>query len=144
MRDIKEIIVHCTATPQSKAFHTSDVDRWHKERGFLCVWHGKTYHIGYHYLVTLDGTIEEGRPVAVAGAHCRGHNAFSIGVCYVGGLATDGKTPMDTRTPKQRQALSTLIHRLKAAYPGATVHGHRDYAPKACPSFDATTEYRNV
>ncbi|MDE7135911.1 MAG: N-acetylmuramoyl-L-alanine amidase, partial [Muribaculaceae bacterium] len=75
------------------------------------------------------------------GAHCKGHNSNSIGVCYVGGLATDCKTPKDTRTARQKEALLQLINRLRSAYRGVRVRGHRDYARKDCPCFDATAEY---
>lgn len=133
MRKITEIIVHCTATPEGRAVTAADVDRWHRQRGFD--------GIGYHYLVYLDGTVAEGRPIERIGAHCKGHNANSIGVCYVGGLATDRKTPKDTRTSGQKDALLQLINRLRTEYPGVKVRGHRDYARKDCPCFDATGEY---
>ncbi len=135
-RKINEIIVHCTATAEGKNFKAADIDRWHKQRG----WDG----IGYHHVVDLDGTVEPGRPESKQGAHCLGHNANSVGVVYVGGLASDGKTPKDTRTPQQKAALVKLLTELKRRYPGATIHGHRDFAAKACPSFDATTEYKNI
>ncbi len=135
-RKINEIIVHCTATAEGKNFKAADIDRWHKQRG----WDG----IGYHHVIDLDGTVEPGRPESKQGAHCLGHNANSIGVVYVGGLASDGKTPKDTRTPQQKAALVKLLTELKRRYPGATIHGHRDFAAKACPSFDATTEYKNI
>lgn len=136
MRKINEIIVHCTATPEGKNFKAADIGRWHKQRGWD--------EIGYHHVVDLDGTVEPGRPESKQGAHCLGHNANSIGVVYVGGLASDGKTPKDTRTPQQKAALVKLLTELKQRYPGATIHGHRDFAAKACPSFDATTEYKNI
>ncbi len=133
MRKINEIIVHCTATPEGREVKVADVDRWHRQRGFN--------GIGYHYLVYLDGTVAKGRPAEQVGAHCKGHNANSIGVCYVGGLAADCKTPKDTRTQRQKEALRELIARLRAEYRGARVRGHRDFARKDCPCFDATTEY---
>lgn len=136
MRKINEIIVHCAATPEGKNFKAADIDRWHRERKMKC--------IGYHYVVDLDGTVEPGRPESEIGAHCLGHNQYSIGVCYVGGLAADGKTPKDTRTAAQKEALLTLLKKLRAKYPKASIHGHRDFAAKACPSFDATTEYKNI
>ena len=136
MRKINEIIVHCTATPEGKDFKAADIDKWHKQKG----WDG----IGYHHVVDLDGTVEPGRPESKVGAHCYGHNQNSIGVVYVGGVASNGKTPKDTRTPQQKAALSKLLTELKHKYPGATIHGHRDFAAKACPSFDATTEYKNI
>ena len=131
MRDIKKIIVHCTATPEGRHHTVADIDKWHRQRGFNC--------IGYHYVVYLDGSIHEGRDVSRIGAHTSGHNASSIGVCYVGGVDAVGN-PKDTRTPAQRYALRKLIDELRAKYPGATVHGHREFAAKACPCFDVRTE----
>lgn len=136
MRAIKEIIVHCSATAAGKDFTAADIDRWHKQQGWEC--------IGYHYVVRLDGTIETGRAEAKVGAHCYGRNSTSIGVCYIGGLAADGKTPADTRTTAQRAALLALVKRLRAKYPTAKVYGHRDFAAKACPCFDAKKEYAEV
>lgn len=128
MRSIKEIIIHCTATPEGRNVTAAEVDKWHRERG----WGG----IGYHFLILLDGSIQIGRPIGKPGVHCKGHNAESIGVCYVGGMSADNAQPKDTRTPKQRTALRLLIESLKRQYPKATIHGHREFAPKACPSFD--------
>ncbi len=136
MRKINRIIVHCTATPAGRHVTVADIDRWHRQRGFA--------GIGYHYVIYLDGSVHEGRPVSRQGAHCSGYNATSIGVCYVGGVAADCRTPLDTRTPAQRSSLVDLLRRLKTLYPGATIHSHGDFAPKACPSFDATAEYRSL
>lgn len=132
MRKIDSIIVHCTATPRGRHVSNSDIDSWHRARGYNC--------IGYHYVVHLDGSVQAGRPEHQIGAHCLGHNARSIGIVYVGGTEADG-TPSDTRTPAQRRALGELITRLRTRYPGITVHGHRDFADKACPCFDARAEY---
>lgn len=134
MRKIKEIIVHCSATAEGKDFCAKDIDLWHKAQGWDC--------IGYHYVVKLDGTVESGRPIEKVGAHCKGHNAYSIGVCYIGGVAADGKTPKDTRTPQQKAALQLLVDNLKRVYPGSKVYGHCDFASKACPCFDAKEEYK--
>ena len=128
MRQIDDIIVHCTATAEGREASVQEIDRWHRARGWKC--------IGYHWVVGLDGTVHKGRAETDAGAHCKGHNAHSIGVCYVGGLASDGKTPKDTRTAAQRTALRKLVKELQARYPNAALHGHRDYAAKACPCFD--------
>ena len=125
---IKEIIIHCSATPAGRDVTAADIDGWHRERGFRC--------IGYHYVVRLDGTIEKGRKEGEPGAHCLGHNGVSIGVCYIGGLTKTGNQPADTRTPAQREALRRLVAELKSRYPGVTVHGHREFARKACPCFD--------
>lgn len=135
-RRINEIIVHCTATPEGRDYTVADIRQMHKAQGWV--------DIGYHYLVYRDGSIHEGRNVDMVGAHCQGHNAQSIGVCYVGGVARDGKTPKDTRTQAQKDALIHLLMQLVCLYPDATIRGHRDFAAKACPSFDATREYKNL
>ena len=128
MRKINQIIVHCSATPAGRNVTTQDIDAWHRKRGFRC--------IGYHYVIYLDGSIHKGRPLSQVGAHCKGHNSHSVGICYVGGLDTDCKTPKDTRTPEQKKALVYLLKRMKLLFPSATIHGHREFAAKACPSFD--------
>lgn len=127
MRRIDKIIVHCSATPEGMDFTVEDIDRCHRSRGFRC--------IGYHFVVYRDGTVHEGRPLKEPGAHCLGHNAHSVGVCYIGGCAADGKTPKDTRTPEQRTKLRELVAELLEQFPNATVHGHYEFANKACPSF---------
>ena len=128
MRTITAIIVHCSATPEGRDYTVAQIRQWHLQRGFR--------DIGYHYVIYRDGTIHTGRPVAQAGAHCTGHNAHSIGVCYIGGVAKDNKTPKDTRTEAQKKSLANLLKRLHELYPKATLHGHREFANKACPSFD--------
>lgn len=133
-RKIDRIIIHCTATKEGREVSVADIDAWHRARGFA--------GIGYHYVIHLDGSIENGRDVDKAGAHTAGYNAHSIGVCYVGGLAEDNKTPKDTRTEAQKAALLKLLQDLRAYYPVATIHGHREFANKACPCFDARTEYK--
>lgn len=135
MRPIDKIIVHCTDTPEGRHVTTADIEAWHKEKDYTT--------IGYHYVVYLDGSIHIGRPVAKKGAHCKGHNAKSIGICYVGGKDAKGLYA-DTRTDAQKEALLNLIKKLLAKYPNAKVYGHRDFAAKACPCFDAKKEYENV
>lgn len=135
-RVIKEIIVHCSATPEGKDFTIADITRWHKQRGFST--------IGYHYVIYRDGTLHNGRDINVSGAHCTNHNAHSIGICYIGGCATDGKTAKDTRTQAQKAALVGLLRNLRTLYPMAKIYGHRDFANKACPSFDARREYSTI
>lgn len=135
MRKITKIIVHCADTPEGRDDKAADIRRWHKARGFN--------DIGYHYIVDLDGTIEPGRDLEKAGAHTTGHNADSIGVCYIGGADTDMK-PKDTRTEEQKTALRLLLKYLVQKYPGAKIYGHRDFANKSCPSFDAKTEYKEL
>lgn len=130
-RKITRIIIHCTATPEGRQVTVEDVDRWHRARGFNS--------IGYHWLIYLDGSVHAGRSEAEIGAHCRGYNSNSIGVCYVGGL-DQNRRPADTRTAAQRQALRQLVAELQRKYPGATVHGHNEFAPKACPCFQVPRE----
>lgn len=150
MRQINLIVVHCSATPEGRDVTAADINKMHIARGFK--------KIGYHYVVRLDGTVEKGRNENEIGAHVKGYNANSIGVCYVGGLASDGKTPKDTRTPAQKSALKKLLHTLKHRYPNARIVGHRDLSPdtnhngkvdswewiKYCPCFDAIPEYANI
>lgn len=141
MRKIDSIIVHCSATKAGLDFNASDIDRWHRERGFD--------GIGYHYVIRLNGMLEKGRDIALVGAHCKGWNERSIGICYIGGLAADGN-PTDTRTTAQKRVLYQLIMDLQKEYDILQVLGHRDTSPdmngngviepyeyiKYCPCFD--------
>lgn len=132
-RKINEIIVHCSATKPEQGFTMEDVERWHtRERGFN--------GIGYHFVVETDGRVRPGRAMNRIGAHCLGHNARSVGVCYMGGIGPDG-SPADTRTPRQKAAMLALLTALARSFPGARIRSHRDFARKACPCFDATAEY---
>lgn len=139
MRKINKIILHCTATREGRDYSVDTIRSWHVDgRGWS--------DIGYHYLVQLDGTINEGRPIERSGAHTKGQNRYSIGIAYVGGVEAQrdsrGKWPAkDTRTPEQIQALDSFIRELMNQYPEATLHGHNEYARKACPSFDVQKEY---
>lgn len=135
-RKINKIIVHCTATPECREVTIDDVRRWHvEERGWS--------DVGYHFLVLIDGTIQEGRPLKRSGAHTKGHNKDSIGVAYVGGMSVDMSEAKDTRTEEQKETLVNLLCDLKDAY-GGTIYGHRDFSNKECPSFDAKKEYENI
>lgn len=136
MRSITLIIVHCSANRAGSALRLADIDRYHRSLG----WKG----CGYHYVIPTDGTLEEGRPEAEVGAHCRHHNRHSIGICYIGGLSADG-TPADTRTEAQRATLRRLLASLHRRFPRALIVGHRDLDPlKACPCFDAAKEYADL
>ena len=137
MRDIDEIIIHCSATPAHKDFSAEDIRDWHvKGNG----WND----IGYHYIIRLDGSMQYGRPLEVSGAHCKGHNLGSIGICYIGGMDKAMECAEDTRTPKQIASLLELLKLLKKFHPKAKIHGHRDFSKKECPSFDATEEYKDI
>lgn len=132
-RYITEIIIHCSATPEGKDYTTSDIKKWHLQRGFS--------DIGYHYVIYRDGSINKGRDESIIGAHCTGHNSNSIGICYIGGCASDGKTAKDTRTEAQKASLLKLLKELKLKYPKAKIYGHRSFAIKDCPSFEVNKEY---
>ena len=138
-RKIREIIVHCTATPEGSNRTVQQIREYHvKEKGWS--------DIGYHYLIDLYGNILEGRDVDIIGAHCSrgGHNTYSIGVCYVGGCDKQMK-PKDTRTELQKNSLLSLLMNLKKLYPDAMIYGHHDFDKgKECPCFDARTEYRRL
>lgn len=131
-RKIDRIILHSTATPEGRDVDAETITRWHKNKGWST--------IGYHYVVKLDGTIENGRSVHDIGAHARGYNRTSIGVVYVGGC-DDEMQPKDTRTVEQCMALANLLEALLDLYPNATLHGHNEFAQKACPSFNVQEEY---
>ena len=137
MRKVNKIIIHTTATPEGREHDVADIRRWHLKRGFN--------DIGYHYLIHIDGTIEEGRPINKQGAHCSGQNRGSIGICYVGGMSKDMKKAKDTRTQAQKDSLIKLMHELIYKYnKDMTIHGHNEYANKACPSFNVQEEYANL
>ncbi len=145
MRDINHIVIHCSASVEGKDYKRDYIYGVHKAKGFS--------DVGYHYIILLDGTIVKGRSVAKVGAHVKGSNYNSIGVCYIGGLNTDRK-PKDTRTIPQIHALRACVDMLKIRFPDSDVLGHRDYSPdlngdgqitsdewmKACPCFDVKTE----
>ena len=138
MRTVSLIVVHCTANRAGSTLRMADIDRYHRSLG----WRG----CGYHYVIPIDGTIEQGRREAQVGAHCKNHNAHSIGVGYVGGLAADGKSPQDTRTAAQKRALKWLLRNLRSRYPNALVVGHCDLDPRkpCCPGFDVHKELKEL
>ena len=136
MRTIELIVIHCSATRCDRRFSLEDLIACHDARfGFT----------GYHWYITKDGTTYQTRHEQLVGAHARGYNQHSIGVCYEGGLTPDGE-PADTRTPQQKVALRALLRSLKEDYPKAVILGHRDLpnVRKECPCFDAKTEYATI
>ena len=136
MRQINKLIVHCSATREGQNVTVDTIRDWHLARGWT--------DIGYHFYIDVEGNIQKGRDISKIGAHTKGQNRNSIGICYCGGVEVDGKTPKDTRTEEQKNSLLAVLRTLKAMYPKAIIHSHRDYANKACPSFDATSEYENI
>lgn len=150
MRWINKIIIHCSANKVTSKITLEDIQREHKKRGFN--------NIGYHYIIFQDGTVKRGRPLEQVGAHCKGQNLHSIGVCYIGGLDANGNSA-DTRTAAQKAAMFSLLTMLVNRY-HCPIYGHRDFVKwqdnnnngirdngeclKDCPCFDAHNEYINV
>jgi len=133
MRPINRIILHCTATPEGKHFDVATIRRWHvKDRGWK--------DIGYHYVIYIDGSVHEGRPVEQVGAHTSGHNSDSIGVVYVGGVDKNGKAK-DTLNEAQEVAMVNLIKALREEHGEMSLHGHNEFAAKACPSFKVKDKF---
>lgn len=133
--ETKQIILHCSATPEGRNIKAKDIRVWHIQNGWE--------DIGYHYIIDLDGTIEKGRPENMIGAHCAGQNSNSIGICYIGGCDKNMQ-PKDTRTKAQKDALLDLVFLLMEKYniPLDKVKGHYTYAKKLCPCFTNEQFYR--
>lgn len=158
---ITKIVIHCSATKNGKQLRTNKqtaaqrIDDWHKARGYQRTeWRTKQFnphlkYIGYHFVIDTDGTVETGRAVGEVGAHVKGHNTGSIGICLVGGITAQGKNHGEY-TEAQWKALHQLLRKLEAKYPNARICGHRDLSPdlngdgritknewlKDCPCFD--------
>ena len=127
MRDINRIVLHCSATVEGKEYSVDTIRKWHTNKGWS--------DIGYHYVIQLDGTISQGRPINKQGAHVRGHNKDTIGICYIGGVDADIK-PKDTMTPEQNSAFRMLVRSIRILFgEDITIHGHNEFSAKACPSF---------
>jgi len=129
---ITEIIIHCAATPNGKRFTATDIDNWHKERGFKRgdAFVGRNdllHHIGYHFVIDIDGEITEGRKLDETGAHAKGHNFNSVGICLIG---------MDKFTNEQWIKLGELIRKGVNNFPGIKIIGHNEISKKDCPCFD--------
>lgn len=127
MRTINEIIIHCTDTELGNDYSVTEIDKWHRKRGFA--------EIGYHYIIHPDGMIDIGRAVTKVGAHCKGHNRYTIGVAYIGGRK-DGKYT-NTMTTFQVIAMTNLLNLLCLMYPSIkAINGHNHYSSKLCPCFN--------
>lgn len=136
MRRIDHIAIHCTATPQTTT-PQSILNYWKDHLGWK--------NPGYHYLVSPDGEVHPLLPEVRVSNGVRGYNSHGINVAYIGGIDAFGQ-PKDTRTFRQKLSLRTLLIQIKSRYPEAIIKGHRDFpgVKKACPSFDAQTEYRSL
>ncbi len=117
--DIKEIIIHCSATPNGREDTAEDIHRWHLARN----WDG----IGYHYVIEVKGKLVQGRPDYWTGSHAKGHNKNSIGICMIG---------TDEYNLDQWSILDNLLRKLSANYPNAKIIGHNEISNKTCPGFD--------
>ena len=137
MRDLNRIILHCSATKEGQDFSAATIRGWHVNgRGWR--------DIGYHWVIRLDGSIEVGRPLHEKGAHTKGHNKDSVGVCYIGGLDEDSK-PKDTMNPEQEKAWRMIVLSLRTLYGNhITIHGHNEFANKACPSFTVKEKFADM
>ena len=146
MRTINLIVIHCSATRADRSLTPDDLEMQHRRRGFNGT--------GYHYYIRKDGTVHLTRPIERIGAHVKGFNLNSVGICYEGGLDARGN-PKDTRTPEQRSALHLLVYQLLQQFRNARVCGHRDLSPdldgdgkvepwewvKQCPCFEVSKEF---
>lgn len=136
MRDIKKIIIHCSATKEGQDISVENIRYWHvEENGWS--------DIGYHFIVDINGFLHEGRDIDIHGAHTKGENKDSVGICYIGGLSED-MAWKDTRNKRQKDTLEIIIKYIKNLYPEAKVYGHNDFSEKDCPCFDAKEEYKHL
>ena len=135
MRDINEIFIHCSATKPNWMPNTdinqkiTEIRKWHVvDNGWS--------DIGYHFIIDRNGAVGKGRPVEKAGAHAKGHNANSIGVCLIGGHGSSATDKFEENyTEEQKKALLNLLEDLTQKYPDAKIRGHNEVAAKACPGF---------
>lgn len=123
------LVVHCSATKPTQDVGASEIRRWHLERGWS--------DIGYHQVIRRNGVVELGRSLTEVGAHVKGYNRVSVGVCLVGGIDVHGN-PADNFTAAQYESLETTLDYWKLIYPHAVIQGHRDFpgVSKSCPCFD--------
>lgn len=135
-RDINTVVVHCAATKPSMDIGATQIRKWHvEERNWR--------DIGYHFVIRRSGVIESGRPITESGAHARGHNKNSIGICLVGGISEEGK-PDFNFTFTQLEALKDLVDDLEDEYGPLQIIGHRDISKKKCPNFDVSEFFGGI
>jgi len=129
-------VVHCSATPPDMEIGVKEIDRWHKARG----WFG----CGYHFVINRAGELEHGRSVETYGAHVRGYNHESIGICLVGGFDLNND-PEENYNEGQMLQLEALLNDLHDQFPNAEIVGHNELDPhKACPSFDVKQWFEEI
>lgn len=134
---VKYIAVHCSATQAKSDIGAKEIDRMHRQRGFA--------KIGYHFVIRRNGVVETGRAITEIGAHVEGHNAHSLGICLIGGIAPDGKAETNF-TDDQYASLAALLLHLKTQFVKAEVLGHRDFpgVKKDCPCFDVRSWFKET
>jgi len=133
MRELKRIILHCTATPQNAHIDVATIRKWHIKRGFS--------DCGYHYIIHQNGDIKTGRPVIKQGAHTRSENENSIGVAYIGGLNSITHKAEDTMTIRQETSFLRLVDSLRLVFGELTIHGHNEFSTKTCPNFNVQDKF---
>lgn len=149
MARLRYLVIHCTATPEGREVSAADIRRWHTSpppagRGWK--------QVGYTDLIHLDGRVErlvdnneDGNvdPWEVTNG-AKGYNSVSRHVVYAGGLSSDKKTPKDTRTAAQLEAMAEYVRTFHRRHPSVKIVGHNELAAKACPSFDVREWLRTI
>jgi N-acetylmuramoyl-L-alanine amidase len=135
------IVLHHSASGgyrDGKLLDAAAIDADHEKRGWSIEYRGKTYHIGYHYVILADGTVEAGRPEEVRGAHAAGYNDH-LGICLIGNFSSsgnpDGRMQPARPTEQQLDALVGLLQELMDRYDFDVddIHRHREFGQTACP-----------
>ena len=136
MRNIKFIAVHCTATAQTATVENIQ-KYWREHLGWQMP--------GYHFIIKANGEIVRLLDIEKVSNGVKGFNSETINISYIGGVDFKNN-PKDTRTPEQKANLLKLLREMKTKFPKAIIQGHRDFpnVKKACPSFDAKNEYKNL
>ena len=134
--DVKLIVIHCSATRCDRDFSVDNL---------IATGNAKFGQPSYHWYVRRNGNLVPILPETVRGAHVRGYNRCSLGICYEGGIGRGGQAT-DTRTPQQKATLYELLKQLHRDYPQARIIGHRElpHVAKSCPGFTASTEYADL
>lgn len=150
MAKLQRLVIHCTATPEGREVSAADIRHWHCDpvskggRGWK--------QVGYTDMIHLDGKVErlvgnneddEVDPWEITNG-AAGYNSTSRHVVYVGGVAKDGRTAKDTRTPAQREAMEAYVKDFNKRFPSIPIVGHNQLAAKACPSFDVPAWLKEI
>lgn len=137
--NVDTIWLHCAATSPGWYAHRTlqdkihEIRRWHLARGFK--------DIGYHWLIDRDGKVGKGRDMTVQGAHTKGHNRGSIGICLIGGKGSKSRDPfLKNFTEQQELSLYLVMRAIHLRTKIVALRGHNEVAAKACPGFNVTNE----